>query len=36
MWDLDDPEHWQRAQLVRNAILAGNNNYDLLRDIVHA
>jgi hypothetical protein len=36
MWDLDDPEHWQRAQLVRNAILADNNNYDLLRDIVHA
>ena len=35
MWDLDDPEHWQRAQLVRDAIIV-SNNHDLLRDIVPA
>jgi hypothetical protein len=34
MWNLDKPEHWQRVQLVRDAIQMANG-YDLLRDIPH-
>jgi hypothetical protein len=35
MWDLSDAAHFERAQLVRDAIQRVNQGFDLLQDIAH-